>query len=67
MKSRPDRNNESNSSTGLSVIFSEQALLALLHVILVLGIVHLKSNNPASQELPARQEPPAKVLRGNYN
>lgn len=61
MKSDPNQSKEINYNTGLSVIFSEKALIALLHIILALGIAHLQFSSSANQEHPA------KVLQDKHN
>ncbi|MBW4621856.1 MAG: hypothetical protein KME17_21145 [Cyanosarcina radialis HA8281-LM2] len=43
-----------NPNTGLSVIFSEKALIALLSVTFALGIAHLQFSNLANQTLPTK-------------
>ncbi len=54
MKSNPNQSKEKNCNTGLSVIFSEKALIALLHVTLALGIAHLQISSSANQEHPVK-------------
>jgi len=54
MKSNPNQRKEKNFNTGLSVIFSEKALIALLYVTLALGIAHLQFSSSANQEHPAK-------------
>ncbi|WP_214436164.1 hypothetical protein [Dendronalium phyllosphericum] len=61
MKSNRNPSKKVNNNTGLSVIFSEKALITLLHVILALGIAHLQFSTSTNQEHPA------KVLQNKHN
>ncbi|MFN6562009.1 MAG: hypothetical protein RMY28_019770 [Nostoc sp. ChiSLP01] len=61
MKSNRHQSKEKNCNTGLSVIFSEKALIALLYVALALGIAYLQFSSSANQEHPV------KVLQGKHN
>jgi len=55
MQINHSKDEEPKSHTvGLRVMFSEKALIALLHVILVLGFAHLQFHNSANQEVPAK-------------
>lgn len=51
MQVNNNKEKESKSNkTGLSIIFSEKALIVLSHVILILGITHLHHQNAVKLE-----------------
>jgi len=54
MKGNRKRRKEVISNTGLSVMFSEKALIALLSVVLTLGVAHLQVRSSVSQQAPMR-------------
>lgn len=58
MKNERNKDQESNSSFGLRIIFSEKAFIVLLQVVLALSITHLEFYSPVKHEEPAKILPP---------